>query len=70
VTDLRLFDPTRTSPTPCPVTGCQAIRFPNQDRVVTCHVDREHSLGNYKHRRPEGCLNAYDPAHAPFPEGY
>lgn len=68
--DLKLFDPSRTSPTPCPVPGCQAIRFPNQERVVTCEVERERALGNPNRYRPSICLNAYDPATASFPDGY
>jgi len=65
----QLFDPARTSPTPCPVPGCQAIRFPNQERVTTCEVDRDRALGHSR-RRPAWCLNASNPQTDPFPEGY
>jgi hypothetical protein len=68
VTDAQpaLFDAARTTPTACPVGHCQAIRLPNQDKVATC----AHDLDPERRRRPRGCLNTYDPATAPFPEGY
>lgn len=66
-----LFDPSQTVPTPCPVPGCQAIRFPGQTKVPTCDVDRDRALGiSPRWKRPGGCLNTYDPAHDPFPKGY
>ncbi len=61
-----LFSPAATVPQACPVGHCQAIRLPDQDRVLTC----AHDLDPEPSRRPRGCLNAYDPATAPMPEGY
>jgi hypothetical protein len=61
-----LFDVSRTIPTPCPFGACQAIRLPGQDRVLTCAHDLEPEPG----RRPRGCLNTYDPATAPLPDGF
>jgi hypothetical protein len=60
-----LFDPSTTVPTACPVGWCPAIRLPAQTKVPTCahDLDREGP-------RPRGCLNAHDPAHAPWPEGF
>lgn len=62
-----LFDPARTSPTPCPVPGCEAIRFPNQHRTPTCHIDRERALGGDWVRRPAQCLNHPTPESDPIP---
>lgn len=57
-----LFDPDRTGPTVCP--HCQAIRYPNQHRAITC----AHDLDRDARRRPHGCLNRVpDPATAPIP---
>lgn len=61
-----LFDASQTSPTPCPVNGCGAIKFPNQDRVPTCACDKERALAGYT-PRPTGCLNAINPAHTGIP---
>lgn len=63
-----LFDPDRTTPQTCTVNGCPAIRFPNQTRVPTCKHDLD--LGEYRGKRPRRCLNHYDPATTPFPDGY
>lgn len=62
-----LFDPSRTSPTPCSVPGCQAIRFPGQQLVPTCEHDRDQAFQGWTRNRPRGCLNAYDPQHAEIP---
>lgn len=64
-----LFDVSRTVPTACPAGHCQAIRLPGQQRVVTCEYDLE-PAHPYRGKRPKGCLNTYDPATAPLPEGY
>ena len=61
----QLFDPTRTSPTPCEIPGCHAVRFPPQDRTPSCAYDLHHETPN----RPRGCLNAHQPDTAPWPEG-
>ena len=65
-----LFDPDKTVVTPCPVPGCGAIRYPGQDKVTTCEVDRDRAVGTGRRFRPKTCLNAYDPEHAEFPEGF
>lgn len=62
----RLFDPATTTPTRCPVGSCGAIRFPGQDRVPTCDVDRQRATGDWV-RRPKACLNQHDPATASIP---
>ena len=56
-----LFDPDRTGPTVCP--HCQAIRYPNQHRAITC----AHDLNPETRRRPKGCLNTYQPEHQEIP---
>jgi hypothetical protein len=61
-----LFDVSRTVPTACPAGHCQAIRLPGQHRVLTC----AHDLEPDRRKRPNGCLNTYDPATAPMPEGF
>ena len=60
-----LFDPERTVPKSCPVPGCGAIAYPNQTKVVTCHIDRERITGWVS--RPKTCLNTVDPATEPIP---
>ena len=60
-----LFDASKMSPQTCPVPYCSAIRFPAQDRVVTCHIDRERITGWIS--RPKTCLNTVDPATEPIP---
>jgi hypothetical protein len=65
----RLFDPQTTVPTPCPVRGCSAIRFPGQERVISCDIDRARALG-HRAWRPAGCLNGTDPQTTPWPEGF
>lgn len=60
-----LFDVKRLGPIVCHV--CGATRDPDEPRAVACSVDRDREL--YP-RRPTGCLNAIDPAHTPFPDGY
>jgi hypothetical protein len=59
-----LFDAAKLAEQRCP--ACGAIRFPQQPRAVTC----SHDLDPERGRRPHGCLNATDPATAPFPEGF
>ena len=66
---LHLLDVTKTIATACPVPGCGAIRLPGQDKVITCEHERVAFLER-DHRRPNGCLNAFDPTADPFPEGY
>lgn len=61
-----LFDVAALSTT-CPVPGCQAIRLPDQDRVVTCAHDQAVAIGDVPGRRPRGCLNTYDPSTSPIP---
>lgn len=61
-----LFDPANLAEQRCPVPGCGAIRFPQQNKAITC----AHDLDPNRRRRPRECLNRVDPAIAPFPEGY
>lgn len=56
-----LFDPDHTGPTVC--AHCQAIRYPNQHRAITC----AHDLNPETRRRPNGCLNTYQPEHQEIP---
>lgn len=65
--DRTLFDVDRTTTAFCPV--CHAARLAGQDNAPKCLVDIDRSMGNNR-PRPKGCLNAHDPAHAPFPEGF
>lgn len=58
-----LFDPARTVATSCPVPHCQAIRLPNQQRVITC----AHDLDPERKTRPKSCLNRVDPATSEIP---
>lgn len=58
-----LFDAARTTPCPCPIGTCPAIRFPGQERVITC----AHDLDPEHRRRPKGCLNTYDQTNAAIP---
>lgn len=66
--DLALFDATRTTSVQC--KACGATRNPGQTKAHACRVDRDRQAGTEHRRRPHGCLNAHDPATAPFPEGY
>lgn len=61
-----LFDADRTTPVACPVGHCQAIRFPDQDKVPTCACDLERVTQGWV-PRPAGCLNTYRPEHAEIP---
>lgn len=58
-----LFDVDRTTHVRCEV--CGAVRSPLEDKAPACTYD-----ANRDGPRPKGCLNAHDPAHAPFPEGF
>lgn len=61
-----LFQPDR----PCPVPGCGAILTNGQQPpIVTCRHDLD-PPDQRPYRRPKGCVNHYDPATAPFPEGF
>lgn len=62
--DRALFDVSQTVPTTCNV--CQAIRQPGQTKTDKCAHDHDPE----PRRRPKNCLNAHDPATAPFPEGF
>lgn len=64
---LELFDASRVVDAVCPV--CGALRPAGEPRAVDCQIDRDRDAGAFP-RRPAGCLNAIDPAHAPFPEGF
>ena len=64
-----LFDVDRTTDTRCPLPGCHAIRYAGEQRTVSCEYELVTSYIEGT-RRPKGCLNAHDPAHAPFPDGY
>lgn len=66
MSQAELFDVDETVPHACPEGHCQAIRLPGQTSVPTC----AHDLDPDRKRRPRGCLNAYDPATAPLPEGF
>lgn len=63
---LALFDASRTTTQRCSVPGCEALRYPDQERTPTCAHDRDRALGE-PGRRPAGCLNTYDPATAEIP---
>lgn len=61
-----LFDVSRTTVARCQVAGCEALRYPDQDRTPTCRHDRDRALGE-PGWRPAGCLNRIDPAHQEIP---
>jgi hypothetical protein len=67
VTDRTLFDPDRTMTAKCPV--CGELREPGEDKTRHCVYEYDRDVGIYR-PRPVGCLNAHDPVHAPFPEGF
>lgn len=62
--DPQLFDPSKTQVTLCPV--CGATRQPGEPKAPACADDRDREITRYARRRV-GCLNAYDPVHAPVP---
>lgn len=62
-----LFDADRTTPCPCPVGHCAAIRFPDQYKVPTCAHDLAVATTDMPGRRPRGCLNVIRPEHTPIP---
>jgi hypothetical protein len=68
MTDRTLFDPDRTTDAVCIL--CGATREPGQDKAPLCLHDRDSLEYGIHSRRPTKCLNAHDPAHAPFPEGF
>lgn len=63
-----LFDPAATGPQQCPV--CGATRNPDEPDVNCEWEQKRDALEQYLGRRPRSCLNTYDPATAPFPDGY
>lgn len=64
---LRLLDPSQTVPTPCPVGHCPAIRYPGQERVLTCSHDKNVATTDAPGRRPRSCLNTIDPSQTEIP---
>ena len=67
VNDRTLFDVDRTTTAVC--ESCGATREPGEDKAPECGIDAARAQGHGL-ARPKGCLNAHDPAHAPFPEGF
>lgn len=65
--DRTLFDVAKVGGSKCPY--CDVVRDERMPITRQCPIDRARSEGEYI-QRPKGCLNAHDPAHAPFPEGY
>lgn len=64
MTQPTLFDPKKTEKPVCPSCGTTAKNLCKHD------ADVRHDLTLASSRRPRGCLAAYDPHTAPFPEGF
>ena len=60
----RLFDPKQTDAKKCGLRRCGTTR------KSLCAFDADVAHGIPVGKRPKTCLNAYDPATAPMPEGY
>jgi hypothetical protein len=61
--DETLFDPATTIPPKC---SCGTTR----KNLCAHDASVAHGLIPASSNRPRSCLNAHDPAAAPFPEGY
>jgi len=68
VNQPELFDVSQTTTAQC--ATCGATRQPTEPTAPACAYDRDRQAGTTPRRRPHNCLNTYDPAHQPFPEGF